>query len=159
MEPSDEKATNGPLPGAASTGSRLNGAIIAAPCLIMLAVAWSLEPCKSGFGTAGQLGIPACSMMVNTGWYCPSCGMTTSVAAAAQGDLSASVQAQPFGAVLTLAAVVLGIAGLAQAITARAALAALRVRWWWLIAGLIGMFAGWGVVLTVGAVSGTLPIR
>ena len=159
MEPSDEKATNVPPPGAALFRNRVNGILLAAPCVTMLAIAWSLEPCKSGFGTAGQLGIPACSMLVNTRWPCPTCGMTTSVAAAARGDLPASWRAHPFGPVLTLAAVVLGVASLAQATTARPVLAALRVRWWWLIAALVGMFAGWGVVLALGAANGTLPMR
>jgi len=160
MKPGDEKATHATGSGKAPAGKRrLRGVLVAAPFLAMLVTAWSLEPYASGFGTAAQLGMPACSMLVNTGWPCPTCGMTTSVAAAARGDVSASLRAQPFGLVLAMAAYVLGGAGLVQAVTARDALGALRVRWWWAIAGLVGLFIGWGIVLAVGAASGTLPMR
>ena len=45
---------------------------------------------------------PLCSFKFFTGHPCPSCGMTTSFAHAANGNLLGSVRAQPAGAVLAL---------------------------------------------------------
>ncbi len=132
--------------------------LVAVPSLAMLVAAWSVEPCKSGIGTASRLGMPACSMLVNTGWPCPSCGMTTAVSAAVRGQVAASLRAQPFGLPLAVAAAVLAAVGLAQAVTGRDALGRLRVRWWWLICGLVGMFVGWGILLCVGPAGGTWPM-
>ena len=146
-------------PNRAGLRRRLRGLLVAAPCLAMLAVGWFLEPCKSGYGTADQLGVPACSWIVNTGWPCPSCGLTTSVSAAVQGDVRAGLRAQPFGPVLAAAAAVLAAAGLSQALTARDVLADLRFGWWWLAGALGGMLLGWGINLAVGAARGTWPIR
>ena len=159
MNPETEKAScvGGPAP--ARLRRRLCGLLVAAPCLAMLVVGWCLDPCKSGYGTAGQVGVPACSSIVNTGWPCPSCGLTTSVSAAVQGDVRGSWRAHPFGPVLAAGAAVLAAGGLIQAATARGVLAALRFGWWWLIGALGGMLLGWGISLAVGAANGTWPVQ
>jgi len=138
---------------------RLVAALVAAPCVAMLAVGAWLTPYKSGYGTAEQLGMQPCGAMVDWGWPCPSCGMTTAVSAAVHGQVGASLKAHPFGIVLALAAATLGGAGLVQAVTARDLLGRLRFGWWWLVAAIAGMLLGWGVVLAVGAANGTLPVR
>jgi len=138
---------------------RMIALLVAAPCIAMLLIGACLTPYPSGYGTARQLGMMPCGAMVDWGWPCPSCGMTTAVSAAVHGQLGASLRAHPFGIVLTLAAVTLGGAGLAQAVTARNLLARLRFGWWWLVAAIAGMLLGWGVVLAVGAANGTLPVR
>ncbi len=161
MNSGNDNPARAPRPAKTALRMRLVGLLVAAPCATMLAIGWSLTPHKSGHGTAEQLGTPACTMLVDTGWPCPSCGMTTSVSAAVHGQLASSVRAQPFGLVLALAAAVLAIAGGAQAVTARPALGPFRLgRWgWWLGGALAGMLLGWGVVLAVGAADGTFPVR
>ena len=138
---------------------RLRGLIVAAPCVAMILVAWSLTPRPSGVGTAQEMGLPHCSILINTGWPCPSCGLTTAVAAAAQGDAGAALRAQPFGLVLVVAAVILGLAGLTELLTAGDLLGRRRPRWWWLAAGLGGMVLGWAVKLAMGVADGSLPLR
>lgn len=159
MNPDQEKASCAAGPNRATWRRRLCGLLVAAPSLAVLAAGWSLRPNASGLGTAGQLGVPACSAIVNTGWPCPSCGMTTSVSAAVQGDVSASLRAQPFGLVLAAAAAGLAAAGLVQAFTARDVLARLRFGWWWLAGAVGGMLVGWGILLAVGAANGRWPIQ
>ena len=138
---------------------RFKAAIIAGPCVAMLIAGWSLSPRASGYGTARQLGLPSCSFLMNSGWPCPSCGLTTSVAAAVRGDILHALRAQPFGVVLTLAAFVLASAGLAQLVSGRDCLGAFHLGWPWLAAGLVGMLLGWAVVLLLGMAEGTWPMR
>ena len=161
MNPEHDNPARADRPAETTMPARRLGAMVAAPCLAMLAVGWWLTPNKSGHGTAEQLGTPACTVLVDTGWPCPSCGMTTAVSAAVHGQLAASVAAQPFGIVLALGAAALGAAGVAQAATGRDALKPFRLgRWgWWLGGALAGMLLGWGIVVAVGAANGTLPLR
>lgn len=133
---------------------RLRGLALAAPCAGILAVAWALSPRASGHGTHQQLGIPGCSFMARTGYPCPTCGLTTSVAAAAHGRLGLAWRAHPFGLVLACALVVLAAAGMAELATGRAALHQLRPGLWWLWAGLAGLFGGWLWLLWTGTLSG-----
>lgn len=138
---------------------RLAGAALAAACASVLALAWWLSPSPAGYGTHEQLGMLPCSFLVKTGYPCPSCGMTTAVAAAVHGRVMESLRAQPFGVVLAGFLALLAAAGAAQALTGRAALAALRVRWWWFLAALGGMLAGWAIVVGMGLAASRLPIR
>ncbi len=139
---------------------RLIGAALMAPSLAMLIIAWQLDPRGAkGYGTAQQLDLPPCGMLVKTGYPCPSCGMTTSVSATAHGKLLTALEAQPFGVVLFAAAVALALLGATQALTGRNCLGKRGPRWWWLWAGLAGMFVGWGWVLTAGVISGKWPIH
>src|SRR5208337_4989119 len=87
------------------------GASAALPCWSMLVIGALLTPRSAGHGTHEQLGLPPCSMLANTGWPCPSCGLTTSVAAMMHGQPAAAARAQPFGVLLTAGAAVLAIAG------------------------------------------------
>jgi hypothetical protein len=68
----------------------------------LLAVAWGLRPASAGFGTHEALGLPPCSWPSRFGLPCPSCGMTTSFAHAAKGNLLASFAAQPMGCILAI---------------------------------------------------------
>lgn len=86
----------------APTSHRVGAAIVAAACLALLAVAAWLTPAPEGHGTHEQLGLPPCGWLVATGRPCPTCGMTTAFALAADGDLAGSFAAHPFGAVLAL---------------------------------------------------------
>ena len=78
---------------------------------LLLLAAW-MTPSTEGLGTHQQLGLAPCGWIVYGGIPCPSCGMTTSFAHAADGNFLGSLQAQPAGAVLAfLTACALVIAG------------------------------------------------
>jgi len=80
----------------------------------ILGVAVWLEPEAAGYGTHQQLGLSTCSILQWTGYPCPMCGMTTTFAAAAEGDLVFALWNQPFGVVLfALTSAALGV-GLAE---------------------------------------------
>lgn len=93
----------------AMMGSRIAGGLTAAACLAVLCVAAWLTPAAEGHGTHTQLvlrsgvGLQRCTWVALTGRPCPTCGMTTAFAHAAEGDFFASFAAQPMGAVLALA--------------------------------------------------------
>lgn len=72
--------------------------------------AW-LEPDASGLGTHAQLGLPACGWIHAAGVPCPTCGMTTAFALAADGRLLAALACQPAGAVLALLTAAAGLLG------------------------------------------------
>src|SRR5205807_1533438 len=52
--------------------------------------------------THTQLGLPPCTFYKVTGMPCPACGMTTSFALLAHGDMGGSLQAHPIGTLLAL---------------------------------------------------------
>lgn len=87
---------------------RLAAVFVAMACLAVLCIAAWLTPSPEGFGTHEQLrtrsgwGLQACSWLALTGRPCMTCGMTTSFAHAAEGDLVSSFQAQPMGTVLAV---------------------------------------------------------
>lgn len=68
-----------------------------------------LEPDPRGYGTHEKLGLRPCMPMELWNLPCPGCGVTTSVAHAARGELLASLVTQPFGLLLALSA--LGFVG------------------------------------------------
>ncbi len=93
-------------PTLAPRGTRIAAAILAGFAIAVLVTAAMIRPDTSGMGTHRQLGLPACGWLATTGYPCPTCGMTTSFAAAANAEPIASVVAQPFGAVFALATAV-----------------------------------------------------
>ena len=156
----DREPTDAPPTRSARWRLRVIGAAVLAPSLAMLIIAWQLTPRGAkGYGTAQQLDLPPCGLLVETGYPCPSCGMTTSVSAMAHGKVLVAIKAQPFGLALFAAAVALTVLGAAQAITGRSCLGPRGPRWWWLWAGLGGMIVGWGWVLAAGVISGKWPIH
>ena len=68
----------------------------------MLVVARGLEPDPRGFGTHTQLGLWPCAFKLTTGRPCPTCGMTTSFAWFARGELVRAWRANPAGSLLAL---------------------------------------------------------
>ena len=138
---------------------RLRGAAVALSCGAVIAVAASLTPRASGQGTHQELGLPACSMLAETGYPCPSCGLTTSVAATAHGRIAEALSAQPFGVVLFAAVAVMGAAGAAELASGRDVIAVLRPSVWWVVAGLGGMLLGWAWKLAWGCATGQYPLH
>ncbi len=138
---------------------RMIGVVVAGPFLAMIVTAYCVSPRSLGFGTAGDLGFPDCSFLAETGYPCPTCGMTTSVSAMAHGRIAFAFRAHPFGVILFPGAVVLSAMGAFQAATGRNILGLLRFRWWYLvvIAGLL--LAGWIWLRQTGVAEGKWPIR
>lgn len=66
----------------------------------VLVLARWLEPDPRGFGTHTQLGLWPCAFKATTGRPCPTCGMTTSFAWFARGELVRAWQANPVGILL-----------------------------------------------------------
>lgn len=138
---------------------RLRGAALLVP---FAAVAWfgaSLHPRACGYGTAEELGVGPCSFLVRTGWPCPSCGLTTSIASLLHGQVGRAFGAHPFGPVLLALLALLAGVGAAEAAAGRDVLARLRPRVWWILAGLAGMVAGWLYLLYTGWASGRWPAQ
>lgn len=83
-------------------GGRLLAAFIAGVCLTLLVLAANLTPSPAGHGTHRGLGLPPCGWVVAFDKPCPTCGMTTSWAHAANLDVVSALRAQPLGAALAL---------------------------------------------------------
>jgi hypothetical protein len=66
----------------------------------VLWVARVLTPNSQGFGTHTQLHLPPCAFYAWTHLPCPACGLTTSFAYLADGDLRQAFHAHPVGPVL-----------------------------------------------------------
>lgn len=135
----------------AAAGRRVAGATVCLACAGVLAVAAWLTPDASGLGTHRQLGLPACGWVHGLGIPCPTCGMTTAFAAAADGDFLASLRAQPLGLVLALATGMTAVAAGYVAATGSALgghlvrLLDRRVGWTFLLLAL----ASWGYRIVV----------
>ena len=157
---SAEQAAATAVKGAAPGNKvRLRGLLVMVPCWAVLIVAWTLKPYACGYGTHEQLDLPGCSFLARTGWPCPTCGLTTSVAAAARGRVAAAWMAHPFGPVLLAAVAVLAAAGTIDLLTGVDAIGRLRPRLWWVWAAVAGLLGGWGLKLAIGLAGGTLPLR
>ncbi|MBS3734182.1 MAG: DUF2752 domain-containing protein [Phycisphaerae bacterium] len=136
---------------------RLRGVAVLLLCAGVLVIAALLVPSRGGYGTHEQLGMPACAFRVRTGLPCPSCGLTTSLSAVMHGQWRLAWHAQPFGYALAAGLATLGIVGGLELGSDRSLLHRLRPGLWWLVAGLIGLMAGWGIVLLTGWLDGSLP--
>ena len=119
----------------------------------------SLDPRSGGYGTHRQLSLPACAFLARTGYPCPSCGMTTSMAAMAHADFAAAGRAHPFGVALFAGALLLGVAGLAELTAGRNVLGRLPSPIWWICGALVGLCAGWGWKVAAGVAAGEFPLR
>lgn len=138
---------------------RLVGVLTALPCWAILAVGLSLTACGKGDGTHVQMGLPPCRTMVVDGVPCPMCGLTTSITAAAHGDLAASARANAFGTMLFFSLVLGGVIGIFQAASGRNILGRMLRRRWWFFCGILftGVLAGWAIKLAVGYNTGQYP--
>jgi hypothetical protein len=116
----------------------------------LLAVAAFLTPASEGLGTHEQLNMPACGWITIMDLPCPTCGMTTAFAHAADGNLVASFLSQPMGFVLAIATAMALIVSTYVAMTGAGIGIWLRRLWgpWtgWLIAGAVLLSWGFKVV-------------
>ena len=79
--------------------------VIAAGLVAVFVIAWRLNPYREDGTplrqeTHRQLGLPPCTFYEVTGVPCPSCGMTTSFALLAHGDVKNSLAANWVGTLL-----------------------------------------------------------
>lgn len=84
--------------------SRFGFAVLALGCLFTLCVAAWLKPNPTGMSTHVGLHLQPCEFLNRTGLPCPSCGMTTSFAHFARGNLAGSFYVQPMGCLLAILA-------------------------------------------------------
>ncbi|MGA2266086.1 MAG: DUF2752 domain-containing protein [Phycisphaerae bacterium] len=138
---------------------RLGGATVSALAVAVLLVAGALRPEPGGVGTHEQLNLPACSFLVRTGWPCPTCGLTTSLAAMAHGNVALAFSAQPFGVVIFLALIAAAVAGGVEALSRRPVFSFPRPAAWWVLAAAGGLVGGWAIKLAVGLACGRWPVR
>jgi hypothetical protein len=158
----DRPARPTPAPAiraASGRKSRLLAGAAAIVCAAVLTTAVALRPDFRGYGTHQALGLSPCSTLQTTGWPCPTCGMTTAFAHTVRGQFVAAVKAQAFGTILAVLTAVGLIVATLHALTGRPSAKTIRPRWWWLWTLLGGTAAGWGIKLTVGWMTGTLPIH
>src|SRR4051794_26286056 len=127
---------------------------IAAGLVLVFAAAVWIDPYDAAgrpqqMGTHRQLGLPPCNFLRLTGYPCPSCGMTTSFALLAHGDVVNSLRANAVGTLLAL-----GLLAMIPWCTVSAA----RARWLWvravepwllrlIIVFVVLALARWGVVV------------
>ncbi|MEM6393340.1 MAG: DUF2752 domain-containing protein [Planctomycetota bacterium] len=82
---------------------RLLALAIFLPAAALLTTAALLSPNPNGHGTHTSLGLAPCGLLQATGIPCPTCGMTTAFALAADASLLQSLLTQPLGFLLALA--------------------------------------------------------
>lgn len=90
-------------PNRISAKEQIFAGIIALGCLTLLSVAAWLHPNPLGTGTHCALNLPPCLWESNLDWPCPTCGMTTAFAHAANGNFIKSFLVQPMGFLLAIA--------------------------------------------------------
>ncbi len=144
----------------AMSGVRLRGLLLTASTLGFFVLGASLTPQSSGHGTHRQLGLPACGFLTRTGYPCPTCGATTSVAAATHGQMLDAWRAHPFGVFLTLAVGALFLAAAVELVTGHSVLHVLPRRPLRLVAaGVLVLLLSWGYVVLVGTLNGRWPLH
>lgn len=129
-----------------TTGGRVVAALVAVACLGLMGLSLWLKPDSTGAGTHQQLRLIGCQTLSVTGVPCPSCGMTTSFAWFARGNLAASFYNQPAGCLLALGVCMTFWAALYVAVTGRPVyrlLTVLKPRWTILLGAAI-VVAAWG---------------
>lgn len=82
--------------------TRLTAVLLLLACGALLFTSWILDPSPAGHGTHKQLGLAACGFQVRWGIPCPTCGMTTAFAHAADGQLLSAFRVQPAGLLLAI---------------------------------------------------------
>lgn len=126
-------------------GPRLVAGVVACGCLAMLGIGAWLVPSAAGHGTHQRLGLAPCGWVLAFGKPCPTCGMTTAVAHAADADFAAAFVAQPMGLVIALGAATLFWGAMHVALTGSrlgtVAARAMTPRLLWVLAALTG--AAW----------------
>jgi hypothetical protein len=86
-----------------SLSRRIIAVIVALACAGLLGLAAYMTPSPTGVGTHSQMNLPSCPWITMGDLPCPTCGMTTAFAHAADGHVLAALHAQPMGGLLAIA--------------------------------------------------------
>ena len=144
--PTTDTPPQTPPPMRADRATRTGSALAAGACLAVLIVAAVLRPSAEGHGTHTALGLPSCQWVQMFNKPCPTCGMTTSFAYAADASFVQSAGAQPFGMILAVLTAAIFWGALHTAVTgsriAGVAMGMLTGRV--LLAGLVLLLGAWG---------------
>ena len=126
--------------------SRLMALGLWAACAMLIYTAVRLTPSPDGIGTHTELGYLGCSMLMTTGYPCPTCGMTTSFAWFYRGNLAASFYVQPAGFVAAYLVGMLLLLTTYEGISGRPIHRLMRFfpTKWMVILGATIVLAGWG---------------
>lgn len=108
---------------------RLGAAGFAAGGLAVLVLAAFLQPSGQGLGTHTSIGLSECGWITYFETPCPTCGMTTAFAHAADGRFLDSFLTQPAGFVLALATAVGVLLALYVALTGSRVVVMLKGFW------------------------------
>jgi len=141
--------------------ARLWAALVFGGCAALLSVAGWVTPDPSGVGSHRQLGFPACSSIMLTGYPCPTCGMTTAFAHTIRGQLIAAFLAQPAGLLLALGTIATAAGSLFVLLTGIVP----SPNWYRISPGRVVLIVaavillGWFFKVASGRMSGVLPIR
>lgn len=134
-----------------SVRERLVFATLSLGAITLLSVSAWLQPSAEGMGTHTQLGIPACTWPATIGLPCPSCGMTTAFALAADGRFIDSFLAQPIGFLFAVAAAGFVVVSAYAAFTGSRILSAITDkiggRFWWFFGA--ALLLSWGYKIVV----------
>ena len=138
------------IPGSKAVGRRVIAAVVAAVCSGVLGLAAWLPPAEAGLGTHEALNLPPCGWIAIADLPCPTCGMTTAFAHAADGNLLGSFLAQPLGCVLALVTVMALLVSVYVAATG-SRLGGTFSRLWnrstpWIIAGAVLLAWGYKII-------------
>ena len=140
--------------------ARLIAACVVAGCATVLGIAAKVHPDPTGLGTHKQLGFPPCSMVVLTGYPCPTCGMTTAFAHPGRGEVISAFAAHPGGLIFALATVVAFSVSLGVLLTGKV----WTINWYRIsparfsVLIVLVLLGGWAFKIAEGVISGTLPI-
>ncbi len=129
------------LQSLSSRQRRLVGAVVAVCAAGLLGVAAWLTPSSAGIGTHEQLMLPECGWITLMDMPCPTCGMTTAFAYAAEGQLWTSFLTQPLGSLLAISTAMALLVGIHVAVTG-SRLGSLLTRLW-------GRRSGWIIALLI----------
>ncbi len=139
------------LDNKATARTRWRAIIVGLACFGLLFTAWTLSPDARGLGTHRQLGLAPCSLVMMTGYPCPTCGMTTAFSHAVRGQLLSALNVQPAGLFAATMVLLVGLIAITTALTGRA----WRINWFRVspfqigIACVVILLAGWGYKVVV----------
>jgi len=154
----DIPATDDVRPGGQGIVVRLRGLAVFSICAAILVVAACLKPRERGYGTHLGLGLSNCGFKARHGYPCPTCGMTTSVAATVRARISLAWKAQPFGILFTLGLLAALAAGAVELFAGRDILSRPGIKWRWiLLSAVLLLLAGWGIKVWSGILDGSYP--
>lgn len=139
---------------------RLRAVIVLAGVVALLGYAVWLDPIRLERRDHGYAMLKPCGVLVTYGYPCPTCFMTRSFAYMMHGRPDRSLLAQPFGTLLCLIVIYLGI-GAVRVLASGRPWRPFWSRWptRYLFAGLAGGFiGGWILKLVYGIMTGEFPV-